>query len=114
MAEPTQAALSTFWDLLHAALGLQHTACSLAQTSNPRDAALYERQALALLLEATTLLDQEEPALATVRLLATAGMARLHELQLRTHEPLRLEQSPVARPSRKAAGSARRVSARTQ
>jgi hypothetical protein len=67
--------------LLHTALGLQQAACQLAQTCQNEEAALYERQALSLLLEATCLLDPDEPALSTVRMLATSGLARLHDIQ---------------------------------
>ena len=47
----------------------------------PEESVLYERQAIALLLEATCLLDPDEPALTTVRLLATAGLGRLYALK---------------------------------
>ena len=62
-AEPNLAELNltTFWELLHAALGLQHTASRLAASDEPEESVLYERQAIALLLEATCLLDQDEP-----------------------------------------------------
>jgi len=73
--------LATFWELLHAALGLQHTASRLASSCEPEESVLYERQAIALLLEATCLLEPDEPALTTVRLLATAGLGRLHALK---------------------------------
>ena len=81
MLATTQTDRGDFWELMHAALGLQHNASRLAEQGRPEDAAYYERQAIALLLEATCLLDAEEPAMATVRQLATAGLARLHGLK---------------------------------
>jgi hypothetical protein len=84
MATPTEAALNEFWEFLHAALGLQHSAGRLATEGRYHEASLYERQAIALLLEATCLLDTEEPALTTVRQLAAAGLSRLHRLKRKT------------------------------
>jgi hypothetical protein len=81
MAAPSENNLSAFWEFLHAALGLQHAACCLAQTGSATEAVIYERQALSLLLEATCLLEPDEPALSTVRTLATAGLARLQALK---------------------------------
>jgi HEPN domain-containing protein len=81
MLATTQTDRGDFWELMHAALGLQHNAARLAEQGRPEDAAYYERQAVALLLEATCLLDAEEPAMGTVRQLATAGLARLHGLK---------------------------------
>jgi hypothetical protein len=74
---------SGFWDILHVALGLQHTASCLAEAGEADEAATCERQALSLMLEATCLLDPDEPALSTVRMLASAGVARLRSLQRR-------------------------------
>jgi hypothetical protein len=70
-----------FWELLHTALGLQHEASGLAEAGRSEEAAACERQAMSLLLEATCLLDPRQPALDTVRQLATAGLARLHSLK---------------------------------
>src|SRR5205814_10381476 len=86
MSVPSQANPVDFWDLLHAALGLQHGASRLAEAGSYEDASYYERQAIALLLEATCLLDTEQPALQTVRQLATAGLARLHDLKRRVRQ----------------------------
>ena len=69
-----------FWEFLHAALGLQQSAATLASDSQSTEATLYERQALSLLFEATRLLEPDEPALPLVRMLAAAGLARLHGL----------------------------------
>jgi hypothetical protein len=81
MAAPSKNNLSAFWEFLHAALGLQHAACCLAQAGSATEAVVCERQALSLLLEATCLLEPDEPALSTVRTLATAGLARLQALK---------------------------------
>jgi hypothetical protein len=70
-----------FWELLHTALGLQHEASGLAEAGRSEEAAACERKAMSLLLEATCLLDPRQPALDTVRQLATAGLARLHSLK---------------------------------
>jgi hypothetical protein len=99
VAAPSRTDLSAFWEILHAALGLQHAACQLAQTCQTEEAVLYERQALSLLLEATCLLDPDEPALSTVRMLATSGLVRLHELQRGTgaSQPVPRQASPGSR-----------------
>ena len=76
----TRATRGDFWEFLHAALGLQQSAATLADEGQSTEATLYERQALALLLEATRLLEPGEPALPFVRMLAAAGLARLHGL----------------------------------
>lgn len=88
-----------FWELMHAALGLQHTAACLAEQGQPEDSAYYERQAIALLLEATCLLETHEPALGTVRQLATAGLARLHGLKKALRVAERARTIPVTRPA---------------
>ena len=93
MLAPNPTERGDFWELLHAALGLQHNASCLAEAGQPEDAAYYERQAIALLLEATCMLEASEPAMVTVRQLATAGVARLHDLKRATR---------IARPSRTA------------
>jgi len=100
MTTPSEFNLATFWELLHAALGLQHTASRVAASGNPEESVLYERQAIALLLEATCLLDPDEPALTTVRLLATAGLSRLHTLK-------KSRSRPTPAPSRPATTRAR-------
>jgi hypothetical protein len=101
MAAPTEAALNDFWEFLHAALGLQHSACRLATDGRYHEASLYERQAISLLLEATCLLDADEPALATVRQLATAGLGRLHAIKRQTEPRAARTRRPAAtRPPR--------------
>lgn len=77
------ATMVDFWELLHAALGLQRSACTLAEEGRSVDALAAERQAISLLLEATCLLEPDEPALTTVRMLATSGLARLRALRHR-------------------------------
>jgi hypothetical protein len=99
MAMPDQANHGDFWELMHAALGLQHAAARLAEQGQPEDAAFYERQAIALLLDATCLLDPAEPALGTVRQLATAGLARLHNLK-KAARGQRPRRAPTTRPRR--------------
>ena len=102
MAPPSERNLSTFWEFLHAALGLQHAACCLAQGGSSTEAAVCERQALSLLLEATCLLEPDEPALFTVRTLATAGLARLQALKP-AGEGQRARPRPELRPARRKA-----------
>ena len=104
MPVPRRADSIDFWDLLHAALGLQHGAGRLAEAGCVEDAAYYERQAISLLLEATCLLDPGQPALSTVRLLATAGLARLHDLKRRVRAAERLPHPPGSRTRRVAPG----------
>jgi hypothetical protein len=87
-----------FWELMHAALGLQHQAACLAEQGQPEDAAYYERQAIAILLDATCMLDPHEPALVTVRQLATAGLARLHGLKKAVRAIERGRTAPTGRP----------------
>ena len=98
MLAPNRVDRGDFWELMHAALGLQHQAACLAQQGQPEDAAFYERQAIALLLDATCMLDPHEPALATVRQLATAGLARLHGLKKVIRAAERGRAAPVVRP----------------
>jgi hypothetical protein len=99
MFAPKQAERGDFWELMHAALGLQHNASQLADRGQPEDAAFYERQAIALLLEATCLLGADEPAMATVRQLATAGLARLHDLK-RLSQGVRPRRATASQPRR--------------
>lgn len=85
-----QATRGDFWEFLHAALGLQQSAVTLAGDGQSTEATLYERQALSLLLEATRLLEPDEPALPLVRMLAAAGLARLRGLTRSTeHQAVR-------------------------
>lgn len=102
-----------FWEVMHAALGLQHTAARLAEQGQPADAAYYERQAIALLLEATCLLEANEPALATVRQLATAGLARLHGLKKAVRAAERARTTPSAGPRTRKPVAARAARSRT-
>jgi hypothetical protein len=113
MLAASQAERGDFWELMHAALGLQHNATQLAESGQPEDAAFYERQAIALLLEATCLLDPEEPAMVTVRQLATAGLARLHDLKKATQggRPRRVSTGQPRRARKPAAGRPARVRA---
>jgi hypothetical protein len=97
MLAPNRVDRGDFWELMHAALGLQHHAACLAQQGQPEDAAYYERQAIALLLEATCMLDSQEPALVTVRQLATAGLARLHGLKKAARAAERRRAVPASR-----------------
>lgn len=85
-----------FWERLNAALRLQHEATQLAEAGQRDQAAELERRAIALLLEATCLLEQDEPALGTVRNLAAAGLSRLRALNRR-------RRSVLARPRRRRA-----------
>lgn len=98
-----------FWELLHAALGLQNAACRAADEGHHHDAALYERQAIALLLEATCLLETDQPALTTVRQLAVAGLARLHGLKKQIAAAERQARPTADRPRRKRVATARRA-----
>lgn len=103
MLAPNRTERGDFWELMHAALGLQHNAACLAEAGQPEDAAYYERQAIALLLEATCLLEANEPAMVTVRQLATAGVARLHELKraLQSDRPRRVAPTEPIRRAKK-------------
>ena len=98
MLAPNRVDRGDFWELMHAALGLQHQAACLAQQGQPEDAAYYERQAIALLLDATCMLDPHEPALAAVRQLATAGLARLHGLKKAARAAERGRAAPAVKP----------------
>jgi hypothetical protein len=88
-----------FWERLHEALGLQQHAAALAERGETEESAQCERRAMALLLEATCLLDEDEPALETVRSLATAGLARLRGLRPRGRADSRRRRVAVARVS---------------
>ena len=103
MLAPNRVDRGDFWELMHAALGLQHQAACLAEQGQPEDAAYYERQAIALFLDATCMLDPHEPALVTVRQLATAGLARLHGLKKAARAAERGRAAPATppRPARK-------------
>jgi hypothetical protein len=107
MAVSAETDLGVFWDVLHAALGLQHSASQLAQTGDSEQAAIHEREALSLLLDATCLLGPDEPALATIRTLASAGLARLRALL-----PVEADSSPAARSGRSASRKALPVNRR--
>jgi hypothetical protein len=95
-----------FWEFLHAALGLQQSAATLADDGHSTEATLYERQALSLLLEATRLLEPGEPALPFVRMVAAAGLARLHGLT-RSTERQAAQPDPTRRQSAAALKSGR-------
>jgi hypothetical protein len=102
MASPSEVVSSDFWEYLHAALGLQHSASCLATQGQLEDAMLFERQAISLLLDATCSLEPDEPALVTVRQLAAAGLSRLHTLKRKTERKARAPRSSstIARPRR--------------
>ena len=84
----TESDQGSFWERLNGALSLQHEATQLAAAGEREQAAELERRAIALLLEATCLLEADEPALGTVRDLAAAGLSRLRALNRRSRSVL--------------------------
>jgi len=80
---PAPEAPAEFWNLLHAALGLQLEAMRAAEAGDLERARDHEATALLRLMRAVGLVAPGSPGAAVVEALSTAGLARMVGLRRR-------------------------------